>query len=120
MNRIAAIVSAVVLLSPLAARAQAQDAKPSDAPPAAAPAPSPAAGTGRATLRQRFDAADTAHDGHLTMAEAQAAGMRRVVRNFAAIDADHKGYVTLSDIRQFRQARHAARQPGPPSDASGQ
>ena len=114
MTRIAAVVSALVVLAPPAARAQAPDA-----PPAAAPAPTPAAGTGRATLRDRFDAADAAHDGHLTLAEAQAAGMRQVVRNFAAIDAGHKGYVTLSDIRQFRQARRAARQPGPP-DASGQ
>ena len=114
MNRIAAVASALVVLAPLPGHAQAPDAQP-----AAVTAPPPGAGTGRATFRQRFDAADTARDGHLTLAEAQAAGMRQVARNFDAIDAGHKGYVTLSDIQQFRQARRASRQPGPPP-ASGQ
>ncbi|MFP6556748.1 EF-hand domain-containing protein [Paraburkholderia sp. B3] len=51
-------------------------------------------------LQARFDAADTNHDGKLTLAEAQA-GMPRVAKNFDQIDADHKGYVTLDDIERY-------------------
>ncbi|RKP45564.1 EF-hand domain-containing protein [Trinickia fusca] len=51
-------------------------------------------------LENRFAAADTNHDGKLTLAEAQA-GMPHVAKYFDQIDATHKGYVTVADIEQF-------------------
>lgn len=73
----------------------------------------PQAGALRPRLRERFAAANTTHDGRLTLAQAQAGGMRGVARNFDAIDADRKGYVTVADIRAFRRARRAERQTAP-------
>ncbi len=97
----AAIASLVIGLTPLAEPASAQDA--------ASPGVQPAA-HGRHRLLDKFEAANTTHDGHLTLAQAQAGEMPMVARNFGAIDADHKGYITLEDIRAFRQARRAVRQ----------
>jgi hypothetical protein len=48
-------------------------------------------------IAERFAAADTNHDGKLTLAEAQA-GMPRVAANFDKIDADKNGTVTLAEI----------------------
>ena len=48
-------------------------------------------------IAERFAAADTNHDGQLTLAEAEA-GMPRVAANFGAIDADGSGTVTLAEI----------------------
>ena len=48
-------------------------------------------------IAERFAAADTNHDGKLTLAEAQA-GMPRVAANFQKIDADKNGTVTLAEI----------------------
>jgi hypothetical protein len=59
-----------------------------------------AQGTMADKLQARFAAADTDHDGKLTLAEAQA-GMPRVAAHFAQIDADRKGYVTLADIERY-------------------
>lgn len=57
-------------------------------------------------LEQRFEQADTNHDGKLTLAEAQA-GMPRLAENFDRIDTAHRGYVTLDEIDQYlmQQAR---------------
>ncbi|GLQ49355.1 hypothetical protein GCM10010872_08040 [Dyella flava] len=55
-------------------------------------------------LEQRFDAADTNHDGKLTLAEAQA-GMPRVAQHFADIDTNHQGYITLDQIKAFMASR---------------
>ncbi len=49
-------------------------------------------------IDERFAAADTNHDGQLTLAEAQA-GMPRVAANFDKIDADKSGTVTLAEIK---------------------
>jgi hypothetical protein len=57
----------------------------------------------------RFDAANTTHDGHLTLAQAQAAKLPVIVRHFDAIDAQHKGYVTLRDLQAYRQQERTAR-----------
>ncbi|MGA2551119.1 MAG: EF-hand domain-containing protein [Burkholderiaceae bacterium] len=65
----------------------------------------------QALLKKRFAAADSNHDGKLTLEEAKAGGMPRVVKNFDEIDADHKGYVTLDDIKLFaaqKLAEHKA------------
>ena len=66
----------------------------------------------------RFNAANTTHDGKLTLEQARAAHMEYVVRNFNAIDTQHQGYVTLADLQAYRQRVHAARgstQPAQPS-----
>ena len=89
-----AFAAAVILLSPIAAGAR-------DA--------TPPAGSGSHRLQARFDAANSTHDGHLTLAQAQAGGMRGVVRHFEQIDLGHKGFVTLGDVRQYARGRRAAR-----------
>ena len=49
-------------------------------------------------IDEHFAAADTNHDGQLTLTEAQA-GMPRVASNFDKIDADQSGTVTLTEIK---------------------
>jgi hypothetical protein len=56
----------------------------------------------------RFNAANTTHDGRLTLQQAQAANMPWVSQNFAAIDSQHKGYITVQDVRAYRQEMRAA------------
>jgi hypothetical protein len=63
----------------------------------------------RMTFKQRFEQANTTHDGHLTKAQAEAGGLKGTARNFDAIDKDHKGYVTEQDIHAYYRARYAAR-----------
>lgn len=58
------------------------------------------------TAQQRFEQANTAHDGRLTLAQAKA-GYKSVARHFAAIDQDKKGYVTEDDIRAYNKAQRA-------------
>lgn len=48
-------------------------------------------------VRARFAAADTDHDGRLTLAEARR-GMPRIAANFDKIDSRHKGYLTLDEV----------------------
>ncbi len=57
----------------------------------------------------RFNAANTTHDGHLTLAQAQAAHMGGVARQFAAIDSQGKGYVTIDDVRAYHRQQAAAK-----------
>ena len=66
------------------------------------------------TMGQRFDMANTTNDGRLTLEQAQAAHMGRVVKNFAQIDADRKGYVTKQDIQAWQHAMGQGRQQQPP------
>ena len=51
-------------------------------------------------IAERFQAADTNHDGKLTLEEAKA-GMPRVAAAFSQIDVENKGYVTLEQIQAF-------------------
>ena len=62
----------------------------------------------RLTMQERFDAANTSHDGKLTLDQAKAANYTRVVSNFDAIDAKKNGYVTMEDIRAYNRAQRAA------------
>lgn len=116
-RRMAGAVAASLVLGSLAgapARAQIQaqaHAQAQAGAPMVATDPSPA-GAAHQPMRERFAAANTTHDGHLTLAQAQAADLKPVVRNFDAIDAEHKGYVTLDDVRGFMKARRAARRSG--------
>jgi len=58
------------------------------------------------TWEQRFEQANTTHNGHLTMEQAKT-GYRAVARHFTAIDQDKKGYVTEDDIRAYYKAQRA-------------
>lgn len=66
-------------------------------------------GQTRQTLQQRFDTANTTHDGKLTLEQAKAGRMNRVANRFDAIDTGKKGYVTMADITAYNRAQRAAR-----------
>jgi hypothetical protein len=62
----------------------------------------------RLTMHQRFERANTTHDGRLTEAQAKT-GLISVARHFDAIDKDHRGYVTEADIHAYdKSRRHSA------------
>ena len=94
-----------------AATAPATGAAPAASPAGAAQAP--AAHAGRRTMAQRFAAANTTGDGKLTLEQAKAGRMNRVVRNFDAIDREKHGYVTLADIRAYDCSQRALRKVAP-------
>ena len=110
------IIPAAVLML-FAVQAQAQTTTAPATAPAATTAPAttaPAASTPAPkkhgqTLQQRFDAANTSHDGHLTKDQATAAKWGYVTGHFSSMDKDHKGYVTVDDIRGYAKARRAAK-----------
>jgi hypothetical protein len=60
-------------------------------------------------FHRKFDAANTTHDGHLTLVQAQKAGMKMIVANFPAIETQHRGYVTFKDVIAWRLDTMAAR-----------
>ncbi len=117
---------AVLALVAFQAQAQTPSTAPSTAPAPAAsqpstvapamPAPSAAAPSEttpkhqahakRMTLQQRFDQANTSHDGHLTLDQAKA-GLPGVARHFSAIDKDKKGYVTMEEIHAYNTQHRA-------------
>jgi hypothetical protein len=92
------------VLPPVTAPATPPQAKPQ------APAPKPARAT---RLQNRFEAANTTHDGHLTLAQAKADKWAMVVKNFSQIDKAGKGYVTLDELRAAAAAARAARTTAP-------
>lgn len=110
-------------IASLICAAGAAVAQPAPPPDASAPPPPQAASPGapgaypaprpRPLARDRFAAANVTHDGRLTFEQAQSAGWRPIVNHFGEIDRDHKGYVTLEDIREWFQARKAARAQAP-------
>lgn len=60
-----------------------------------------------------FYAANTSHDGHLTLAQAKVADFKLVVDHFNEIDVAKRGYVTFYDIQAWRLdqfARHLEKQ----------
>ena len=94
---IPAFAALAMAVSPLAVQAQTaapttqQNTVTSQVP--AQPIPKPN------RLAKRFAAANTTHDGHLTLDQARSAKWAQVVRRFGKIDADSKGYVTEQQIR---------------------
>ena len=60
------------------------------------------------TLQERFDEANTTHDGHLSLEQARSK-MPAVARDFAAIDTENKGYVTIDQIKAHTRAARATR-----------
>ena len=119
----------LIALSLVAFQAQAQTSTPpataGQAPAASTPAPAettaPAApgrhGRTRMTMQQRFDQANTTHDGHLTLDQAKA-GMPMVAKHFDAIDKDKKGYVTMDDVSAYRAEHRRSRHSGSRSSSS--
>ena len=82
------------------------------APATTAPAATtPATATPRAhrTFDERFAAANTTHDGKLTLDQAKAGHLRAVARDFAIIDKSKKGYVTLDEVKAHQSEQRAAR-----------
>lgn len=122
---------AALLTVPLAGGLQAQTVPltpPAAAPPIASPpvttpsvvtpgtthARRRTGGRRRMTPAQRFAAANTTHDGHLTRDQAKAGHMFAVYRHFDAIDTGRKGYVTRQDMRSYAKAHHRARHAAKP------
>jgi hypothetical protein len=64
---------------------------------------------GRRSAEQHFADANTTHDGHLTLEQAQA-GYKSLAKSFAQIDSNHRGYITMDDVKAWRAAKKAARQ----------
>ncbi|HEY9025919.1 MAG TPA: EF-hand domain-containing protein [Burkholderiaceae bacterium] len=62
-----------------------------------------------AHLRASFDAADTAHRGTLSRAEAQAGGFGWIAQHFEAIDTRGTGRVSFDDVRRYLKSRDAAK-----------
>ena len=54
-------------------------------------------------LAERFKAADTNHDGKLSLDEAKA-GMPMLARNFDQIDTEHTGGVTLEQLKAYMKS----------------
>ncbi len=115
------LLSAAIALIALQAQAQAQahaqtptqtpsPSSPSaTAPAAAAPRTASSRPAYRQTMEQRFQAANTTKDGHLTRDQASAAKWSYVTRHFDAIDKSHQGFVTPQDIRGYARDQRAAR-----------
>ncbi len=68
---------------------------------------SPLNAQAEARLRASFDAADTAHAGTLTRAQAQAGGFGFIAQHFDAIDTRHAGAVSFDDLKRYLQLRDA-------------
>lgn len=100
------MLASLLALGLMTALGAAQAAQPN----AALPTSSAACPTyHRLSMTERFETANTSHDGRLTLDQAKASKeMRGVARNFEAIDATHKGYVTEDDIKAWYKARRAA------------
>jgi len=107
------MIAAVLAL--MAGPALAQPAAPRSAAPAAAARATLAAPHPRRTPQQRFDAANTTHDGHLTLEQARAGRMNAVVRDFADIDTARRGYVTMDEIKAHRRAVRLAKKAAKPA-----
>lgn len=101
------MIAAVLAL--VAGPALAQPAALRPAAPAAATRATPATPHPRRTPQQRFDEANTTHDGHLTLEQARAGRMNAVVRDFADIDTARRGYVTMDEIKAHRRAVRLAK-----------
>ena len=99
----ATVVPAVQAQTPLTGTTGPQTASP----PITAPVTPAPTRRGR-SLQERFDAANTTHDGHLTAEQARS-GMPTVAKNFAAIDKENKGYVTIDEIRAYQREARAER-----------
>jgi hypothetical protein len=107
MRHLPILCGVLLLAIPAYAQSVAPTATSTPAPGATG-APAAPGAPHRQTMRERFAEANTTHDGHLTLAQAQA-GFPAMARLFDAIDRDHKGYLTMDDIHAYYEAKRAAR-----------
>ena len=63
----------------------------------------------QAKLRARFDAADTTGAGHISQAQAEAAGLGYVARHFDEIDASRHGSVSWPQVQAWMAERQRSR-----------
>ncbi len=112
------LLASVIALAPGLAFAQSADNNSNPAPPPAGmdgmghgPMGGPMMGghggkwhhkMGPERVLMDFYAANTTHDGHLTLAQAKAANFKPVVDHFSDIDVKKRGYVTFYDIQAWR------------------
>lgn len=94
------------LPSPSAPATPATPATPAPKPVAKPKAPA-------LTVEQRFEKANTSHDGKLTKAQAMAAKWTNVTRDFVAMDKDKKGYVTIDEVKAAAAKKPAVKKPAP-------
>lgn len=113
---IPAFAAVMLALPPWASQAQTAAQAPSTMT-TTQPAPAAASAPGHPgrmnKMMQKFAAANTTKDGHLTLDQAKAAKWRVIAKNFAAIDVAHKGYVTTDDIKAAAAAHRAAKMAKP-------
>jgi hypothetical protein len=103
--RIPAMITIVTLLAvPGLALAQAAPGQP---PAVAGGWHQHAPGARLEKLHAMFAAANTSHDGRLTLPQAQAAHLTMLAAHFAEIDTKNRGYLTFNDIRAWRMDRQA-------------
>lgn len=62
-----------------------------------------------AKLRSRFEAADSTGEGHISRAQAEAAGLGFIARHFDAIDRSGHGSVSWAQVRDYLKQRQASR-----------
>jgi hypothetical protein len=108
MRILLTLLAATVLALPVKAQTTTPTPEQPKTTTDSAASDSPAAPTAhkRLTMDQRFQQANTSHDGHLTLDQAKS-GYKTVARHFAAIDQDKKGYVTEEDIRNYLKSQRA-------------
>lgn len=63
----------------------------------------------QAKLKARFDSADTTGAGHISRAQAEAAGLGYVARHFEEIDAGGHGSVSWAQVQAWIAQRQRAR-----------
>jgi hypothetical protein len=106
MRHIAVLSLISILAMPACALAQEASAPPPDQPAMQPPpdgqyvarAASGHHDGGMAKMQAKFEAANTTHDGRLTLQQAEAAGLKPVVEHFSAIDTANRGYVTFNEL----------------------
>ena len=117
MRRLWLAACVVVPLLPGIALAQSDDSAP---PPSSMSGPADGGGMmgwGKGghhrmdpgAFLMKFYAANTTHDGHLTLAQAKTAGMTPIVDHFSDIDVKKRGYVTFYDIAAWHMDDMAKR-----------
>jgi hypothetical protein len=62
-----------------------------------------------AKLRSRFEAADSSRQGHISRAQAEAAGLGFVARHFDAIDSAGHGSVSWAQVQAYLKQRQRSR-----------
>ena len=102
MRRI--LLTSLLLLAPGFACAQDVDNAPPAFPPPWHSNVSP-----KHDIMMTFYAANTTHDGHLTLDQAKAANFKLVVDHFNEIDTAKRGYVTFYDIQAWKLDQFAKR-----------